>query len=138
MAHFQYLLDNFKNRLAGLKSNMLSMAGRLTLINSTLNTLPNHIKQFIQLPTRVKTLSEHYQHNFLWGTTTQRRKLHLIKWDILQTPKACGGLGIQNLTAKNNAHLAGLAWRLFNFPRTLWGSLLISKYKRTKLGTSYT
>lgn len=40
---FQFLLDNFKNRLAEWKTKFLTKAGRTTLIRSTLNHLPNHV-----------------------------------------------------------------------------------------------
>ena len=39
---FQFFLDNFKLRLADWKTHCLTMAGRATLIKSTLNSLSNY------------------------------------------------------------------------------------------------
>ncbi|KAH0782065.1 hypothetical protein KY290_001663 [Solanum tuberosum] len=75
----QFLLENFKCRLAGWKVNLLSAPGRAPLIRSTLNSLPNH------------------------GTTPTHKKLHLLKWSRITQPKDSGGLGIQDLHTKNKA-----------------------------------
>lgn len=73
-ADFQYLLDNFKTRHAGWKTKFLSLAGRTTLIKSTLSTLPNHIMQYISIPSSIIHKMEQYICNFLWGTTNLKRK----------------------------------------------------------------
>ena len=87
---FQFIIDNFKNRLAGWKTNHLSLAGRTTLIKATLNSIPNHIIQFIALPNYIINRLESFQKNFLWGTTAQKKRLHLLKWDYVTNPKDHG------------------------------------------------
>lgn len=67
--------------------------------------------------------------NFLWGTTPLKRKIHLVNWKQITTPRLLGGLGIQRLELKNNALLAGLSWRLFHSPNQLWAHTLLQKYK---------
>lgn len=47
---FWILNDNFKLWLGGMED---SMAGRVTLIKSTLNSLANYVMQFIYLPLNV-------------------------------------------------------------------------------------
>lgn len=42
-SNFQFLLNNFKAKLAGRKTKFLSFPGRVTLIKSTLSALPDHI-----------------------------------------------------------------------------------------------
>lgn len=56
--------------------------------------------QIIQLPSYVIARLEQYQKNFLWGTTSQKKRLHMIKWEVIMTPKNEGGLGIQKLKEK--------------------------------------
>lgn len=97
---FQFLLDNFKTRLSGWKTKLLSKAERVTLVKSTLNTLPNHVMQLIALPLNIIRRLEQYERNFLWRTTTQQRKIHLLNWNVVTSPKAEGGLGIQRLQQK--------------------------------------
>lgn len=84
--------------------------------------------QFIKLPHNITHLLEKYQRDFLWGTTPQKKKLHLIKWKTVQLAKIDGGLGIQNLIHKHHALLGAQAWRLFKTPNAHWASILIAKY----------
>ncbi|KAF3662984.1 hypothetical protein FXO37_12216 [Capsicum annuum] len=74
---------------------------------------------------------EAYEQNFLWGTTSTKRKLHLLKRLDVTTPKDTGGLGIQRLTTNNLAMLASSAWRVFNSDAP-WAQILRSKYLRRK------
>lgn len=62
---FQFLLDNFKNRLARWKTIFLNAAKRTTLIRSTLSSLPNHVMYLLQLPRYVIRKMEVYEQNFL-------------------------------------------------------------------------
>lgn len=63
---------------------------------------------------------EQYMRNFLWETTQQKRKFHLVNWKFIMMPKDIGGLAIQNRKLKNEAPLASLSWSLFN-TLTLYG-----------------
>lgn len=69
----------------------------MTRIRSTLNTFPNHIMKYIFIPKNILSHLNRYQRNFLYGTTAQKRKLHLIKWNKVTRPKSEGGLGIEQL-----------------------------------------
>lgn len=124
---FQFFLDNFKTGFAGWKTNLLSMAGRTTLIKAALNSLPNHVMQITNLPIQLLNQLQRYQRNFLWGTTHQKRKLHSVRWERVTTSKVEGGLDIQRLKEKNQALLANTAWRLFHNPSFFMG-ILISEY----------
>lgn len=62
---YQFLIDSLKRRLLGWKSKFLFPAGRLTLINSVLNTLPNHLMQITKLPNQVIKKMENYEKNSL-------------------------------------------------------------------------
>lgn len=117
-ADFQFLLDNFKNRLAGWKTNFLTIARRTTLIKFTLNYLPNHTMQYIFLPAHIVQKIERYQRNFLWGNTVNRKKITFNNWNQVTTSTTQGGLNIQKLKLKNYTLLASLAWRIFQNPHS--------------------
>lgn len=125
---FQYIIDSFKYRLAGWKTNHLTLAGRATLIKSTLNSIPNHLMQLIKIPNYIIQRMEQYQKNFLWVSNAQRKRMHMVKWEVITTLKSQGRLGIQKLKAKNLALLASTAWRLFQNQQSHWASILLSKY----------
>lgn len=97
---FQFLLDSFKARLVGWKTNFLSLARRTTLIKSTHSTLPNHIMQYTVISKSIMKKMEQYMYNSLWGTTSLKKRIHLVNWKNITTPTSLGGLGIQRLELK--------------------------------------
>lgn len=94
---YQFILENFKNRLAGWKTTHLTIVDRTTLIKATLNPIPNHFMQIMSLTTNIIQRLESYEKYFLWGSTSRKKKLHLINWETVTSPKEHGGLGIQKL-----------------------------------------
>lgn len=75
---------------------------------------------------------------FLWsGGSTNRKKYHLISWDIICSSKAQGGLGVLNL-ARMNTSLLAKWWFRFKDPTIegKWKSILFDKYGSTGLDIS--
>ncbi|OIT20739.1 putative ribonuclease h protein, partial [Nicotiana attenuata] len=108
------------------------IAGRCTLIRSTLNTIPNHQMQLSMLPSRTLQEIDKIQRDFLWGTTTEKKKIHLINWDKVTMPKEMGGLGIRKAKNKNLSLLTSLVWRLLNNHSSTWVRVISSCYNQTK------
>ncbi|KAL9816790.1 putative reverse transcriptase domain, ribonuclease H domain, ribonuclease H-like superfamily [Arabidopsis thaliana] len=67
--------------------------------------------------------------SFLWGSTVERRKQHLVSWKRVSVPKAEGGLGIRKAQDMNVALVAKLGWRLLQSHDSLWTRVLRKKYK---------
>ena len=65
--------------------------------------------------------------DFLWGSTREKKKLHLVGWNKIIQPKEEGGLGIQAARAKNVALLARLNWRMYQENDSLWVKVILSK-----------
>ncbi|OIT30140.1 putative ribonuclease h protein, partial [Nicotiana attenuata] len=103
------------------------MASRTVLIKATLSSIPSHVMQFIAIPTKITNQINRIQRNFLWGTTQEKKKMHMIKWEVVTKTKAQGGLGIQKASFKNKAALASLAWRAYTNTNSLWARVLIHK-----------
>ena len=73
---FSFVLDRVKKKLAGWKANLLSMAGRMVLIQSSSSTIPNYVMQCNLLPSKILNGLDRVNRNFLWGTTDQAKKMH--------------------------------------------------------------
>ncbi|XP_026451472.1 uncharacterized protein LOC113351752 [Papaver somniferum] len=117
----EYLIDKFDNKLAVWKKEMLSHAGRTTLIQAVLALIPLlHI---------INKLSQTIR-NFWWGHSREQKKLHYIKWDWFISNKNKGGLGLRSLENLNKELVVKLAWRFINDTDSLWSSLLRAKYLR--------
>ena len=109
---FGYIVERVQGRLAGWKVNLLSFARRLILTQVVTTTIPNYAMQCVALPTKILNSVDRLSHNFLWGSTESKKKIHLVNWKKIAKPKCDGGLGIQAAKAKNIANLAKLNWRL--------------------------
>ena len=69
--------------------------------------------------------------DFLWGDTPTQQRMHLINWDTLIKPKACGELGIRDSKTTNDAFLMNQAWRTWQNPQSLLAKFLSQKHYRT-------
>jgi hypothetical protein len=110
------------------------MAGRATLINSSLTSLDLYMLSFYRIPLGVKQKIDMHRAGFLWSGDKNRRKYHLVSWLVVYLPKDQGGLGIMNLDIMNISLLSKWLWKLFN-EKGDWQNLLHHKYlKKANLG----
>lgn len=90
--HFQHIIDKMEKHLSGWKAKNLSFAGRATLVSSVLSGIPAYTMQSVWLPQSVSDHINKIQRNFLWGSTSEKRRLHLVRWHQVHQPKKCGGV----------------------------------------------
>lgn len=122
------LVDKVQNRLASWKSKHLSMAGRLTLIQAVNSSIPTYAMQTTKLPTATCSQLDKLNRNFLWGDTTEKKKIHLLNWNKVCKPKANGGLGLKKTADMNSAMLAKTSWRIVQKDEGLWCQVFAKKY----------
>ncbi|CAN1126120.1 Putative ribonuclease H protein At1g65750 [Linum perenne] len=73
--------------------------------------------------------------NFVWGSSDEARKVHLVSWEHICKPKEEGGLGLKMARALNQAYMMKLAFMFFQEPDKLWVQVLQGKYmKETESG----
>ena len=77
----------------------LLKGGKLTLLKSTLSSLPAYFLSLFTIPTHVVNKIEKLQRHFLWGDP----KTHLLGWDKVCMSIANGGLDIRKLTTFNKS-----------------------------------
>ncbi|CAN1134502.1 Putative ribonuclease H protein At1g65750 [Linum perenne] len=134
---YDFLLDRLDSRLAGWKAENLSLAGRVTLASSVLNSLPCYVMQTAFLPVSLCDKIDQKVRNFIWGSSNGVRKLHNVNWETVCKPKSLGGLGLRSARELNQAFLMKVVWGLITKPDELWARTLISKYLvRNELGFS--
>ena len=125
---YQFTVDKVKQRLASWKCHSLSLAGRNTLINSVALSIPNHVMQTSIIPVACCDEIERNARNFLWGSTSDKKKAHLVAWDKVCYPKVCGGLGLRHASLQNKAFMMKVGWGLVNNKDALWARVIRSKY----------
>lgn len=84
--------------------------------------------QTCKLPTSICDEIERMRRDFIWGSTLEARKNHLISWATICTPKEDGGLGFWHLKMVNKAYLMKLGWGLISQKDALWAQVLRYKY----------
>lgn len=93
-----------------------------------MSAIPTYMMQEAALPLHLCEELDRVNRNFLWGTTDEKRKIHLVGWNKLIKSKEEGGLGIQASRGKNIALLAKLNWRMFQEKEVLWAKVILNKY----------
>ncbi|KAL6140994.1 hypothetical protein ACLB2K_059286 [Fragaria x ananassa] len=124
------IFDKVQGRLSSWKSKVLSMAGRLTLIQSVTSSIPNYAMQTAKFPVSLCDKLDKLNWDFLWGDLENKKRVHLVNWDSVCQPKQLGGLGIKKTADMNQAMLAKISWRMFQDDKGLWAEIFSEKYLR--------
>lgn len=81
--HYNFILDRMKAKLASWKASSLSFAGRKVLVKSVMATIPVYAMQTQKLPEHVCMKIDKISRDFLWGSSNDKKKPHLLKWETL-------------------------------------------------------
>ena len=103
------ILERMERRLAGWKKVYLFKGGKVTLIKSSLSSLPTYFLSLFPLLGKVAKRMEKLQKDFLWNGIGGEPKIHLVNWAKVCRPLQVGGLGIRLLENFNSALLG--KWR---------------------------
>ena len=120
--------ERFRKRLSSWKRQYISKGGRLTLIRSTLSSLPIYFLSLFRMPKTVCSRLEKIQRDFLWGGGNHERKPHLVNWKTVCQEKSRGGLGVRGLSLMNQALLCKWCWRFANERDSLWRLVISTKF----------
>ena len=100
----------------------LSKGGKVTLIKSTISSLPTYFLSLLPLPAKVANRMEKLQRDFLWSGINGEPKLHLVSWAQVCKSLQVGGLGIRRLRSFNSALLGKLLVSLWRHIMSGWMS----------------
>jgi hypothetical protein len=122
------ILEKLERRLSGWQKLYLSKGGRLTLLKSTLSSLPTYFLSLFTIPFSVVRRIEKLQRDLFWGGLGDEVKHHLVGWDTICTPKEVGGLGVRSLFLTNKTLLGKWLWRFGLEEHHLWRHVLVTKF----------
>ena len=121
------ILERMERRLAGWKRIYLSKGGKVTLIKSSLLSLPTYFLSLLPLPGKVAKHMEKLQRDFLWNGIGGEPKIHLVNWAKVCKPLQAGGLGIRRLGSFNSTLLGKWLWRYSMETDALWRRVIEAK-----------
>ncbi|XP_074303025.1 uncharacterized protein LOC141637446 [Silene latifolia] len=131
------LTEKMVIRIRSLGAKKLSYAGRLTLINSVLNTLNNYWASMFIIPKSVIKRIERSCRNFLWDGSSEYHRVPLVAWEKVTLPKDEGGLGIKKADIWNVAAVAKLVNWIYSKSDRLWIRWINQIYIKNLDGLDY-
>nr|XP_025625605.1 uncharacterized protein LOC112717897 [Arachis hypogaea] len=120
------IIDKVEEKLSLWKAKVLNKAGKLVLIKSVLNSLPVYYLSLYKMPKAVAEKLISLQKKFLWSKEEGRHGIALVKWEVVQTPKKLGGLGVGDAVMRNTALLFKWWWRFSKEECLLWKKVVCS------------
>ncbi|KAK9986163.1 hypothetical protein SO802_031114 [Lithocarpus litseifolius] len=128
---FNFIAERVINKLSSWNAKFLFFAGRTILVKFVMAAIPNYVMQGAALSAHLCDKLDKINKDFLWGSSSEKRKLQLVGWNKIVKPKEEGGLGIQSVRGRNLALLSKLNWRLYQEKEALWAKIIITKYCST-------
>ena len=132
LKHCDPLISKLRQRQPGWKAKLLSFAGRIELIKSTLLTL--HIfwaSIFLFSKACLETLEKHIR-NFFWGSFDDTKKMKTISWSKICQPIEQGGLGLRLVRAIVDAVIQRQVWYITSKRKFIWVEWVYNEYIKEK------
>ena len=80
---FQHVLDKVEGILDGWEAKLLSLAGRITLAQFVLNSIPLYAMQSTMLHIALCNNLDKKVRQIIWGSLQGYQKIHLVNWEMV-------------------------------------------------------
>ncbi|KAK1299781.1 hypothetical protein QJS10_CPB13g00269 [Acorus calamus] len=103
-----------RKKLESWQASYLTMAGRIVLIRSIIQSAQLHLMQAAVLPDWVTKEINKFVRHFLWSGGRKMRSMKYVSWEVVTRDMTEGGLSIRCLSRLRKAVLAKMAFRVLN------------------------
>jgi hypothetical protein len=90
-AEWKIVEERLQLQLSSWKGKLLSIGGRLVLINSVLSNMVLYMLSFFLLPKGVLNRLDFFRSRFFWQGDSEKKKYKMAKWSVVCSPKDHGG-----------------------------------------------
>lgn len=111
----------------------ISQAAHLTLINSSLFSIPTYFLCLFLIPNSIMDSISKLACKFLWGWNGEGKSFHTVGWNTVITSKSEEGLGLKNLRLANTALLSKHLFSILNQNKKNWITLFHRNYPKCSL-----
>ncbi|XP_062119272.1 uncharacterized protein LOC133833024 [Humulus lupulus] len=125
---FNSIKDKVWMKLHLWQSKFFSQAGKEILLKDVIQAMPTYLMSCFRIPEGLCQEIKRIQARYLWGSTTEQKKIHWCAWHKVCRPKCEGGLGFHGFIQYNQALLAKQAWRLLINPTSLLAKVFKARY----------
>lgn len=130
---FKVLRDRVNQRLERWSRNLLSKAGKATLISSVIQAILVYTMSTFRIPSGICNDLDALVRKFWWGQKLRAKGFFALKsWKDICSPKNSGGLGFRLFKDLNSALLAKLRWKVAVRDESHWCRILRAKYMKGK------
>ncbi|GAU47191.1 hypothetical protein TSUD_350560 [Trifolium subterraneum] len=126
---FYPIADKIKNKLSAWKASLLSIAGRVQLVKSVIQSMTIYSISIYSWPSSILNSIEAWIRNFIWSGNIDQRKLVTVAWKKICAPFDEGGLGLRSLKVLNAAANLKLCWDLMHSDED-WAKILRNRVMR--------
>lgn len=122
LEHYSGLQAKISKKLAGWKANMLSMPGRICLVNSSVIPCIHYTFKHCKVPKNVINWMNKQIRDFIWGHPgkNDKKHRHLIAWSDMCCRKDFGGGGVQDIEKWYYAMAFQQAVQILTEPENIW------------------
>ncbi|XP_057779814.1 uncharacterized protein LOC130998415 [Salvia miltiorrhiza] len=106
------IFDKIVQKFARWKGLQLSIAGRLCLVRSMIQSSIVHSMMVYKWPKSLLHSLDRKCRNFIWTGSIDQQPRCSVSWRRVCAPKEEGGLGIRSFTLMNKSFLMKLAWKM--------------------------
>ncbi|PKU70516.1 Putative ribonuclease H protein [Dendrobium catenatum] len=128
LADFQYMLSNVMDRINAWGKKTLSLGGKITLISSSLLSMPNFLVNYSLVPKKYLYEVEKLCRNFLWHKPSGEHGMHYVAWEDKCKTRSMGGMGLQSPIMRVSSLRSKLAWDFFQKTDSLCYKTIKHKY----------
>lgn len=125
---FGFLEDRVNQKVQGCSNKSLSRAGKLVLLKSAAQALPNFWMSLFSLPVSICESIERIMNGFWWGNEIAGKGIRWLSWEKLCALKSGGGLGVRKLKNFDTAMLAKRSWRLLTRVKPVVSDIMKVRY----------
>ena len=129
VSHLQPIADKIKSKLSNWKASLLSMAGRVQLVRSVIQSMLTYSISIYSWPTSLLKELEKCIRNFVWSGDSEKRKLVTVSWKRVCRPINQGGLNLRSLCNLNSATNLSLCWNMLHSQKP-WAVILKDRVLR--------
>ena len=127
--HLRHIVDRIHHKLSAWKGRLLTIMGRVQLINAVISSMFTYSFQVYKWPPSLLHEVAKSMRNFLWSGNCDQRKVCTVAWSKVCKPRAEGGLSVKDPIKVNQASLILLAWKLLSSDEQ-WAIICRHRYLR--------
>lgn len=109
-SYFQPIADRVRIKLASWKASLLSIAGKVQLVKSVVQSMLINTMCIYSWPIKTLREIEKWIKNFIWSGDVSKRKMVTVAWKKVCKHYDEGGLGTKSLVCLNETSNLKLCW----------------------------